>query len=337
MEINDLKNIIRIFWKIIFSWLVVIFVFFLNILNVNLPEQTTDRPFQADKIIQDKWIKKIIFSKIEKKQTLNEKKIVKKEVTEKEKYEFVLNILKQASLKVHWSSPNKDFFDKLCSYYKTYCNIIDISKTDFNYQEKTYYVWITIYLLHFVDGIFPDVTNKLYYIKIQKSKTWRRWYAWHYSIVMNVKNNMNYNDFYEVLTHELGHIVDLWILEWTSKKKTSVFKEYGRENFAIDDPSLNFYKLSFLSEKVKKPSIYAKDFVGWYAMTNTFEDFAETFNMYVNHNYVFKQMAKESNILQKKYNFLNKVLKGKYLRSDKNFNYKYSYRPWDSTKMDDKY
>jgi len=72
-------------------------------------------------------------------------------------------------------------------------------------------------------------------------------------------------------------------------------------------------------------------------MTNTFEDFAETFNMYVNHNYVFKQMAKESNILQKKYNFLNKVLKGKYLRSDKNFNYKYSYRPWDSTKMDDKY
>jgi len=44
-------------------------------------------------------------------------------------------------------------------------------------------------------------------------------------------------------------------------------------------------------------------------MTNVFEDFAETFNMYINHNYVFKQMAKESNVLQKKYNFLNKILK----------------------------
>jgi len=68
-------------------------------------------------------------------------------------------------------------------------------------------------------------------------------------------------------------------------------------------------------------------------MTNTFEDFAECFNMYLNHNWVFRQMATESNILRKKYNFLAKYFKGKYIYSDKNFIYKQNFRPWDSTKF----
>ena len=331
MKKNNFRTIIRIFWKIIFSWAIAIFVFFLNTLNVNLPWENTNRQFQVDKVVPDKWIKKHIFWKWVKKQ------IVKKEISAKVKYNFLLSIVGQAFSKVHWSPVDKNSLKTLCSYYKSYCNIIDINATDFNYQEKTYYVWITMYLLHFVDGIFHNVTNKLYYIKIQKGKTWRRWYAWHHSLVMNIKENTEYNNFYEVLTHELWHIVDLWILEWSSKIKSSIFKEYGRENFKINDPSLNFYKLCFVSEKVKKPSIYTKDFVGWYAMTNVFEDFAETFNMYVNHNYVFKQMAKESNVLQKKYNFLNKILKWRYLRSDSKFNYKYSYRPWDTTRLNYKY
>ena len=328
---SNFRSIIRIFWKIIFSWIIIIYLFFLDILYVNLPWQDLNRKFQRDKVVKDEWIKKHIFWKIKKKH------IVKKEVSEKVKYDFLLTIVGQAFSKVHWSPVDKNSLKKLCSYYKSYCNIIDINSSDFNYQEKTYYIWITMYLLHFLDGIFNNIPDKLYYIKIQKNKDWRRWYAWHHSIVMNIKNNMDYDNFYEVLTHELGHIVDLWILEWTSQKKTSVFKEYDIKNFSIDDPSLKFYKLCFVSEKVKKPSIYAKDFVGWYAMTNIFEDFAETFNMYVNHNYVFKQMAKESNILQKKYDFLNKILKWRYLRSDSKFNYKYSYRPWDTTRLNYKY
>jgi hypothetical protein len=44
--------------------------------------------------------------------------------------------------------------------------------------------------------------------------------------------------------------------------------------------------------------------------------------MYVNHNTVFIKMAKESNILKQKYNYLNSLLKGEYLSSDRNFYYK---------------
>jgi len=44
--------------------------------------------------------------------------------------------------------------------------------------------------------------------------------------------------------------------------------------------------------------------------------------MYVNHNSVFRKMAKESNILEKKYLFINKIMHGRYLQSDKKYNYK---------------
>lgn len=316
----NLRTITRIFWKIIFSWIVIIFIFFLNPENVNLPEQ-------PDRILQDKHISK----EIQKTQTIKEK--TEPVISEKEKYEFLLNILKQALSKFHWSSIQKDSFDKLCTYYKNYCDIIDISSIDFSYQERTYYAWITVYLLNFIDNIFDNVEENIYYIKIQKNKNWRRWYAWHHSIIINIKDGMDYNNFLEVLTHELWHVIDLWFIEWKSHKKSSIFKEFGRENFAEDDDSINFYNLSFLSEKVKKPWIYAKDFVSWYALTNIFEDFAESFNMYVNHNYVFRKMAKESNILQQKYDIIDNMLGGKYLKTDKDFDYKYGYRPWDTTNM----
>ena len=79
--------------------------------------------------------------------------------------------------------------------------------------------------------------------------------------------------------------------------------------------------------------MYAKDFVSWYSLTDIFEDFAESFNMFVNHNWVFKKMTKESNLLKKKYNFFTMLLKWKYLQKDTTFDYKNWFRPWDSTRM----
>ena len=57
-------------------------------------------------------------------------------------------------------------------------------------------------------------------------------------------------------------------------------------------------------------------------MTDTFEDFAESFNMYLNHNWVFQQMAQETNVLRQKYNFIAALFKGHYINSDKTFEYK---------------
>jgi hypothetical protein len=39
-------------------------------------------------------------------------------------------------------------------------------------------------------------------------------------------------------------------------------------------------------------------------MYDPFEDFAECFNTYLNHNSFFKQIAKKNSSLEKKYNFI---------------------------------
>lgn len=322
----NLHTISRIFLKIVLSWFIIIWIIFFPIKEVNLEKQ-----IKTDRIISHNKITKITNKKENNILQKKEKKIPK--ISNFEKKVFLIKLVKSALENRHTSPINQNKLIKLCNYYKKYCDIIDIDKTEFNYKDRLYYKSITIFLLDYLNSIFHNIDKKIYYIKLQKEKLWRRWYAWHHSIVMNIKKNMDYKQFMEVLTHELWHIVDLWIITWKKRIKNKIYTEFWRASFSIDDKSINFYKLSWKSEKIKQDYSYAKDFVSWYGLTDTFEDFAECFNMYVNHNSVFKKIAKESNILYKKYMFLNNILKWKYISSDKKFNYKKWFRPRDSTKF----
>ena len=51
-------------------------------------------------------------------------------------------------------------------------------------------------------------------------------------------------------------------------------------------------------------------------MTDPFEDFAECFNLYLNHNKLFKFLAQKDTILGRKYNFLASMFKGNYINAD---------------------
>jgi len=331
-----IKTIVRVFFKIFFSWVIMLTILFFWIQNVNKNSYTRQMKYDLvdDKKIEEKSNYKIISKNkkefIEKKN----KEENKKEINSIYKREFLIYIVNNALNKQHYS-PSKYWdisYQKLCHYYKNYCNIIDV-ENDFSEKEKIYFTAISIYLIKFLEKNFHNIDSKVYYIKLQKDKSWRRWYAWHHSIVMNIKKNMTYKQFLEVLTHEIGHIIDLWIIEWDSWFKDWTYTEFWKKSFAKNDKSLEFYKLSWNSEKIKNPYSYAKDFVSGYALTDPFEDFAETFNMYVNHNAVFIKMTKESNILKKKYNFINNIMNWNYLSSDRNFKYKKDFRPRDSTKM----
>jgi len=335
------KTIIRIFLKSFLWWLTILAIFFYNLKEVNLIEQ----PRWHIVVFSNKKIKKIKkyynFSQDIKliKKSINEeikiKKLLEKKKYEKEKKEYLSYIVDKAINKKHFSAwkKKKITYKKLCNYFKNYCSIIDIDSTEFTEKEKIYYVGITIYLLKFLDKVFPWKINNIYYIKLQKEKIWRRWYAWHHSLVLNIKKWMSYKEFFEVLTHEMWHIVDLWFITGKSWFKSSQFTEFGKKSFSEDDKSLIFYSYSWQSEKIKKANVYTKDFVSWYALTDPFEDFAETFNMYINHNYVFRQMMKESNILKYKYQYMDNLLKWHFLLSDKSFKYRTYFRPRDSTKM----
>jgi hypothetical protein len=59
---------------------------------------------------------------------------------------------------------------------------------------------------------------------------------------------------------------------------------------------------------VKKKSSKLADFVSGYALTNKYEDFAESFTFYVFHNEEFKRRAKENLFIARKYNFFSKYV-----------------------------
>jgi hypothetical protein len=111
------------------------------------------------------------------------------------------------------------------------------------------------------------------------------------------------SEFWGVLTHEFGHIVDLGVLHGNSEIKNGNYTEFGKVKFAIDDPSLEYYKYSRLSENIRNQSVKKKDFCSGYGMTNPFEDFAECHNLYLNNKHLFKVMASETQVMKNKYNF----------------------------------
>jgi len=93
-------------------------------------------------------------------------------------------------------------------------------------------------------------------------------------------------------------------LQGINSNKHGAFTEFGKKVFATDDLSLKYYAESWKSETVRKPGSLKKDFCSGYGMSDPFEDFAECFNLYINHHSLFKAMAKNNQILTKKYNFV---------------------------------
>lgn len=95
-----------------------------------------------------------------------------------------------------------------------------------------------------------------------------------------------------VFIHELGHYFDMKHLE----------KE------VIFDVSNDFYDISWSETKTLHPGSEKKDFVSGYAMSNKYEDFAESFTYYVLYNDDFRSKATQSKLLLKKYDFFSQYV-----------------------------
>lgn len=139
-------------------------------------------------------------------------------------------------------------------------------------------------------------------------------------------------EFVRVLEHELGHVVDLGYLESNDFKSPSGYKD-GSVTIYKDDKSVEFYALSWNKDGSKKDGITRLDFVGGYSAGDMFEDFAETFLMYIEHGKEFRGLATQNPILEKKYEFMKlHVFDGKEFETGQDF-YDEKYRPWDVTKF----
>lgn len=228
-------------------------------------------------------------------------------------------------------------FSKLCTKYKAICNKVNRSGT-FNDKDKAMDFAYVIYILQHMDKNVSHWTmpsKALTAMLINEAKWSRRGSAWRNTVTINVWWMIYDNEFFQVVSHELGHIIDLWWMQWVSKTKSAKFTEFGKEVFSIDDPSLEYYKYSRSSEKVRKSWMTREDFCSGYGMTDPFEDFAECNNLFLNHHDYFRKIAMSNETVKNKYNYFSNLYWGKYINnSEANYeNRDKSFRARDTTKL----
>jgi len=143
--------------------------------------------------------------------------------------------------------------------------------------------------------------------------------------------DMESEEFYGVMVHEVGHNVDLGYLSESSKAKASEFSDNKKPIYETD-PSLPFYRICWDNEKTRKKSAANQDFVSGYAMSDPFEDFAESYVYFVLHNKDFKSKTQNSEKLLAKYNYMkNTVFGGKEFSTGEYLTENLTRQPWDIT------
>ncbi len=127
------------------------------------------------------------------------------------------------------------------------------------------------------------------------------------------------DEFSKVLVHEIGHVVDI---------------RYFTKNVFGFDRSRDFYAISWTDAMVKRSEAELSDFPSGYALSNQYEDFAESFAYYVFHNDEFRARTRDNPAMRRKYEFLSK-----YVFSDASFQFTSfgvedaSGYFWDTTKL----
>jgi hypothetical protein len=238
----------------------------------------------------------------------------------------------------HGASSNTKNLEALCKTLNI-CNKIQFNGKFSDTERYTYTKFISK-IIEFIakNGKEDrDIKQVISSIEVNKDRGNRRGYATWDTIVFNIWSVQSNKEFIELTTHEMGHIVDLGYIQWSSSKKDKNYTEFGKIVFKIDDFSLSFYQISRESETVRKSWAKKKDFCSGYGMSDPFEDFSECFNMYINHNIFFREIAKKNPLLKKKYNLLASIFNNQYLWSNgtdlEKIKTDISRRPRDTTKF----
>ena len=211
---------------------------------------------------------------------------------------------------------------------------------DISSKDKFMYFASTMYVLDTISKnmqIWWDINTQLKKVTIDSAYGSTRWTADRNSVSIKLWAVKSYVEYLWLISHELWHVVDLWVIQGYSSDKDSNYTEFGQQVFAVDDPSIIYYSLCWDSETVRKSTVTKEDFCSWYGMSDPFEDFAECHNMYLNHNDIFKSWAKKNEIMKQKYNYFANLYGWKFMFKSSSdlskFNADNSWRPWDTTKM----
>ncbi|MDD2870569.1 MAG: putative zinc-binding metallopeptidase [Candidatus Gracilibacteria bacterium] len=168
-------------------------------------------------------------------------------------------------------------------------------KVVFNYFPSDFIDDAFDYTIAFKSFLYSDIINdKIDSLKVEmyKQKGESRGKMKNRRVKLYGVKSMKTPEMTAVGIHEFAHFIDLYYFQ----KKV------------FTDISDFFYNISWDGVHVIKSGQKGTDFVSGYAMTNKYEDFAETFTYYILHNKDFLEKTKSSTILKKKYDFFGKYL-----------------------------
>ena len=205
------------------------------------------------------------------------------------------------SQKKIFNTPEKDF-------YQEKSIILDKKNEKKEDKYKKIFYNVPNYYQDIIKNFLKKYENKKYFSHIEKISWWstkNRWLASWTKIYFNFNKIDSKEEFKRVMIHEMGHIFDLWYLKSKEKKIKSNFRDWTKTIYA-DDPSVEFYSLCFENEYEQNWKCWELDFASKYWQIDPFEDFAESFLLYIENNQSFIEMTKESKIMKKKYDFLKK-------------------------------
>lgn len=147
-----------------------------------------------------------------------------------------------------------------------------------------------------------------------------------------VSGNVSDDEFRALFLHEFTHVMDLGCLQGKEASGNSTFRD-GNEIFMNDDPSVEFYSISWLHEKVLKKNTTVEDFVSGYARWDAFEDMSETVTAYVLHREGLLELAKRNATIAKKVAWVQRYI-FPHLPSVATSTYAWGKAPpWDTTKI----
>jgi len=149
-----------------------------------------------------------------------------------------------------------------------------------------------------------------------------------------VSGNVSDAEFRALLIHEFfGHVIDLGCLEGHMDAGISNFRD-GKDVIYKDDPSVSFYQISWLTDKIQRADAHSNHFVTGYASWDAFEDFAETVTYYVLQEDAFRARATKNATLAKKLQWMETHLftKQKTVATGLS-NWDGKSVPWDATKL----
>ena len=155
-----------------------------------------------------------------------------------------------------------------------------------------------------------EPVEELKHLTLYFSDTGRRGLGGGNTIILRCQN-VDDEELVGVLVHEMGHVMDTGVMKGSYKGGVSGFLD-GKKHVRTDDDSLGFYKISWKNEVKMKNGAGKLDFVSGYAMSDPFEDFAESYAYYILHGTEFRRLARTNVKLKKKYDYLKTtVFEGK--------------------------